>query len=151
MNISNSLSQILNSIQLSNSEHIVIHTLLYNITPLVKVFSQLSSLTIAYPNIGFNSFSLTLLVPMSANYRPPSRKNILCIFHYSPFVTKCILLEMYMVWFLFLPLLSIHIADLLSNIIRVACSGTTSVSLFNNSLFSIMECDRSIPILHASL
>ena len=43
-----------------------------------------------------------------------------------------------------------HIADLISNIIRGACYGTTYVSLFNNSLFSIMKCARSIPVVHAS-
>ena len=59
MNTSNSLSRILNSIQLSHSEHVILHTLLYPFTPLAQVFYPLSSLTIAYPNIVFNSCYLT--------------------------------------------------------------------------------------------
>ena len=71
MNILNSLSRVLNSIPLSHSEHIVLQTLLRPVTPPQKVFCQLSSLTIAYPNIGFNSSSLTFLVPMSVSCRNP--------------------------------------------------------------------------------
>ena len=50
-----------------------------------------------------------------------------------------------------LPLLYMQIADLPSNIMRGACSGTTYGSLFNNLLFIILECARSIPAVHAAL
>ena len=50
-----------------------------------------------------------------------------------------------------LPLLDIHIEDLLSHIIKGASSGTISGSLFNNSLINILKCDKSIPAVHAAL
>ena len=133
MNISNSFSQVFNSIQLSHSEHIVLQTLMYPITPLVKVFCQLSSLTIAYSNMGFNSFSLTLLVPISSSCRPPSHHTILCRLNYYSFFTMCILLEICMACLVSLPFLAIHKFNLLYNIIRSAFNETTSVSLFINS------------------
>ena len=89
--------------------------ILYSITPLVQVFClQFSSLTIIYFIFGVRSGSLTLLVPMSANCRPPSHHYILCILHFSPFLTKYILLAMCTVCLVSLPLLAMHIADLIS-------------------------------------
>ena len=52
--------------------------------------------------------------------------------HLSPFLTKFILLEMFLVCLVSLPFLAIHTSDLLSNIIRGASSGTIYGSLFNN-------------------
>ena len=151
MNFLNTLSWILNSIQSSHSEHIVLQNLLYTFTPLVQMFFQLSSLTIEYPNIWFNSSSLTFLVPIYANYRPPSNHTVFWILHSSSFITKFILLEMCLVCFVSLSLSAIHIDDLPSNIIRGACYGTTSGFFFKNSLFSILECARDIPAVCASL
>ena len=71
MKISNQLSRIINLIQLSHSQYIVFHAFVYPITPLVKVFYPFLILTIENPNIGINSSSLTFLVPMYANIRPP--------------------------------------------------------------------------------
>ena len=47
--------------------------------------------------------------------------------------------------------ISIHTADLISNIMRGACYGTTYVSLFRNSLFSILNYNRASPSVHAEL
>ena len=94
-------------------------TILYSITPLVQVFClRLSILTIIYLIIGVRSGSLKFLVPMSANCRPPSHQSILCILHFSPFLTKFILLEMCMVCLVYLPFLAIHIADILSKTMK---------------------------------
>ena len=71
MNISNSLSRMINSINLSNPEHIVIQTIMYPINPPVKLFCKVLNITIAYPNLGLNSSYLTVLVPMSDSFRPP--------------------------------------------------------------------------------
>ena len=96
------------------------------ISPLLyKCYVSCKSLTTAYTNLGFNSSSLTLLVPMSEKCRLPSHHTFLCIFHSSPFFTKWILLEILMVCLVYLPLLAIHKYALLSNILRGACSGTT--------------------------
>ena len=46
---------------------------------------------------------------------------------------------------------AIQIAGLLSNIMRGAYSVTISGSLFNNSLFSILECVRDIPEVRDAL
>ena len=151
MNISNLLSWILNSIQSSHSEHIFLQTLLYPITSLVQVFFQFSSLTIAYHNIGFNSYSLTVLVKKFDSCRPPSHHTVLCSLHSSSFITKWILLSMCLVRLVYLQFLAMHIADLLSNITRGDCYVTTYVSLFRKSLFGILKCYRSIPELHATL
>ena len=51
----------------------------------------------------------------------------------------------------YLPFLAIHTADLIYNIIRGACSGTTSVSLFKNSLFRIQKFARVFSKVHATL
>ena len=49
------------------------------------------------------------------------------------------------------PCFYMHIADLISNIMRGAWSGTTSVYLFRNSLFRILKCARSITAVCAAL
>ena len=116
-----------NSIYSSHSELLFSITILYSITPLVQVFClQFSSLTIIYFILGVRSGSLTFLVPMSANCRPPSHKSILCIFHFSPFLTKCILLAMCLVCLVSLPFLAMHMADFLSKTIKGASFGTMS-------------------------
>ena len=114
----------------NSSEHLALQTLLYPITPLVQVLYQLSSLTIVYSNLLFNSPSLTFLVPMSANCIPSSHHTVLWIIHSFPFITKCILLTMCLVCFVSLPLLAIHTDYLISNMMIGACSATTYVSLF---------------------
>ena len=58
---------------------------------------------------------------------------------------------MFLVCLLSLPFLSINTDYLLSNLMRVVCSGTMSVSLFVNSSFIILKCDRAIPVVHAEL
>ena len=95
MNISNSLSWLLNSIQCSHSEHILLQTLLYTVTSILQVFCQLSSLTIAYPNILFpniigsnvcqfqNSFTTHYLVKISLltiSYKMNSSGNVYSLF-----------------------------------------------------------------------
>ena len=72
-------------------------------------------------------------MPISVNCRPHSHQSILCILHFSPFLTKCILLAMCLVCLIYLPLLAIHIEDLLSNTFKGDSSGTMSVYLFKNS------------------
>ena len=96
MNISKSLSQILNSIQLSYQEHIVLQNLLYPITPIVQLFCPFSSLTIAYPSLGFNSYSLIFVVPISASCIPPLYHTVLFKLHFRRFLQsslfwKCVL------------------------------------------------------------
>ena len=72
-NIPNWLSWIPTQSSLVNSELLFFITILYNITPLVQVFClQFSILTIIYFILGVNSGSLTFLLSMSANCRPPS-------------------------------------------------------------------------------
>ena len=149
MNISNSLCRFLNSIQWSYSEHIILHTLLYPVTLILKVFCQVSRLTIEYPNPGFNSSSLTFLVPIYASYRHTSYHTVLYIFQSSTFLTKCILLEICIVCLVSLPLLAVHIADFIFNIMIDDYSGTKSGSVLNNSLFSILKCSRAINPVHA--
>ena len=58
---------------------------------------------------------------------------------------------MHLVFLLSFPLLAIHAADFLSNIMRGACLGTKYGSLFIRSLFSIMKCAKSIPEVHIAL
>ena len=89
----------------------------------ISVLSQLLIITIIYFILGVRSASLTFLVPMSANCRPPSHQSILYILHFSPFLTKCILLEMCLVCLVSLLLLAMHIADLPSKTIRGASYG----------------------------
>ena len=64
-------------------------TLLYPITPLLQVLYQFSSISIYYPNLGFNSSSLKFLVSLSSNCRPPSNHAVLCKYEPSPFLTNC--------------------------------------------------------------
>ena len=127
-------------------------TILYYITPLVQVFClQFSSLTIIYFILGVRSGSLTLLVPMSANCRPPSHQSILRILHFSPLLTKCILLEMCLECLVSLPFLAMHMADLLSKTIKGVYFGTMYGSSFNNSWTNILKCDKAIPSVHSAL
>ena len=101
--------------------------------------------------LGVISGSLTFLLPISANCRPPPHQSILCIFHFSLFLTKCIILEMCLVFLVSLPFLAMHIADLLSKTIKGAYSVTMSGSLFNNSWTNILKCSKLIPAVHAAL
>ena len=141
-----------NSIEYNHSELLFFITILYSMTPLVQVFCiQFSSLTIIYFILGVRSGSLTFLVPMSANYRPPSHQSIFCILHFSQFLTKCIFLAMCLVCLVYLPFLAMHIADLPSETIKGACFGTMSGSLFNNSWTNILKWAKSIPAVHAAL
>ena len=116
-----------------------------------SVLYQLSIITIIYFIIGVKSCSPTFLVAISANCRPPSHQLILCILHFSPFLTKFIILEMCLVCLVSLPLLVIHIADLLSKTIRGAFYNTISGYLFNNSLINILKCAKAITLVHAEL
>ena len=88
---------------------------------------------------------------MYDNCRPPSNESILCILQFSPFLTEFTLLSMCILWLVYLPLLSMQIADLPSNIIRGVYSGTISGSLFNNSLINILKCAKDIPAVHYAL
>ena len=108
------------------------------------VLYQLSSITMIYFILGFKSFSSTLLVPLSNNWSPPSYQSILKILQFLPSLKKCTLLSMCLVCLVYLPLLAINTADLLSNIIRRASYGTISVSLSKNSLINILKCGKSI-------
>ena len=136
---------------MESSEHLVLCTLLSHITLLVQVFCTFSILTISYTNLGFNLSFLKLLVPISDNCRPISHHTILCIFHYSPFLTKEIILEMFLVCLVVLPFLVIHTSDLLYNIITFSCYVTTCGSLSISSLFIILKCDIAITAVHALL
>ena len=151
MKISNSLSLVINSIQSSHSEHIFIQTLLYPITHIWQVFCQLSSLTIACPNLGFNSYSLTSLVPIYDSWRPPSQHTVLCRLYYSPFITRWIFMSVCLVCLISLPFLDIHTSELISNITRGAFSGTTYVFLFISSLFRILKCAKTTSSVHDEL
>ena len=121
-NISNWLSRIPTQSSLVNSELLFFITIQYTITPLVQVFClQFSSLTMIYLILGVRSGSLTFLVTMSANYRPPSHHYILCILHFSPFLTKCIILEIFLVYLVSLPFLAMQMEDFLSKTIKWSC------------------------------
>ena len=54
--------------QVDSSEHLVLHTILYTITPIVQMFYKLSSITIAYHGLGLKPPHLTLLVTISDNH-----------------------------------------------------------------------------------
>ena len=151
MNISNLLIRVLNSICSSYSEKNVLQTLLCTTNPPVKLFCRFSRHTIAYPNLGFDSSYLALLVPMSANFRPHSHHTVLWKFHSSLFITKFILIAIFLVCLMSLLFLSINTDYLISNIIISACSGTIYGYLFANSFFSILSCSGSIPVVHATL
>ena len=115
-----------------------------------RVLYQVSSLTMRYFILGVRSGSLTLSVPISANYRPPSHQSILCILYFSPFVKKCILLEMCLVCLVSLPFLAMHIEDLVSKAIKGDYSGTMSGSLFSKSWINTLKCAKVIPEVHAT-
>ena len=115
------------------------------------VIYQLSSLTTIYFIMGFKSFSPTFLVEILYQLQTSFTPVNLLQFIFSPFLTKCTLLEMCLVCLVVLPLLVIHTEDLLSNIIRGDASGTIYVSLFNNSWINILKCDKKIPAIHAAL
>ena len=108
----------------STQYSLVIHSSFYTEYPVLyhpswtSVLSQFLSLTIIYFILGVKSGSHTFLVPMSANCRPPSHQSILCILHFSPVLTKCILLAICLVCLLSLPFLAMQIADLLSKTIK---------------------------------
>ena len=114
------------------------------------MFRRLSSLTIVYSNLVFNSSSITFFSPISDDFRPPSYHNFLYKLNALQFLTKCILLQMCLICLVSLPFLFIH-TKFISNMIRGAYSGTTSGYLFISSLFSIMMCANSIPAVHATL
>ena len=116
-----------------------------------QVFCQLSSFTISYTNLGFNSSSQTVLVIISSSCKTPPYHTVLWKFHSSPFHTKCIPLEICLVCLVYLPLISMHRADLPFNIMRCSCYGTTYGSMFNNSILGILKCSRSITVVHAAL
>ena len=141
-----------NSIYSIHSELLFLMNILYYIIPLVQVFClQFSSLTIIYFILGAISGSLTFLVPMSANCRPPSYQSILCMLHFYLFLTKLILLAMCLVCLVSLPFLAMHIADLLSKTIKGASFGTIFGSSFKNSWTKILKCAKAIPAVHAAL
>ena len=115
------------------------------------VLSQLSSLTIIYFILGVKSCSPTLLVAMYDNFIPPSHHSILCILHFSPFLAKLVILEICLVCLVSLPFLSIHTADLPSNLTRGASSANIYGFLFKNLLINILKCDKAIPAVHDAL
>ena len=97
-----------------------------------SVLSQLSSHIIIYFILGVKSCSPTLLVVTYTYCRPPSHQLICYILKLSPFLTKCVILEMCLLCLVSLPFLAIHTSYLPSNIIRGSSSGTISGSFFNN-------------------
>ena len=88
---------------------------------------------------------------MSVSFRPPSHHTVLWKLHYSPFLTKCIILEMCLVCLMYLPFFTTNIPGLTSNIIRGACYETTPGSLFNNSWFIIPIWARAITAVNDPL
>ena len=56
---------------------------------------------------------------------------------------------MWLVCLVSLPFLALQKSDLLSNMMRGDCSGTTYGFLFVNLLFIIMKFDRASPEVHA--
>ena len=107
-----------------SSEHLVLQTLLYSVYLFVQLLSQLSSLTIVYSKLVFNASSITLFFPIPEIFRTPSHHTVLWRLHSSPFPMKYIFLQKWLVWLVSLTFLYIHTAYLLSNMIRVSCSGT---------------------------
>ena len=112
------------------------------------MFCQFSSLSILYPNLLFILSSLTFLVSVSYDCKPPPHHTVLWIFYSLSFITKCILLEMCLACLMSLIFLAIHTSDLLSNMIIGACYGATYVYLFISSLFINMKCDNAIPSVY---
>ena len=143
-------------VESSTQSNLVIHNYFSTEYPVfchpycTSVLYQLSSLTILYFILGVKSRSPTFLVEISANWRPPSHRSILCILHFSPFLTKCIILEMWLVCLVYLPFLDINTADLPSNITRGASYGIIYGSLFNNSWINTMKCAKAIPAAKAA-
>ena len=88
---------------------------------------------------------------MSDSYKTPSHNTVLCKLHSSPSLKTITIMEMYLFVLVNLTLLSIHISDLLSNIMRGDCYLTTSRSLFTNSLFITLKCARYINVVHDAL
>ena len=123
---------------------------MHPVTSLWISFYQLSSITIACNNLWFNSYSLTLLVLMLASCIPPSHHTVLCKLHYLPFLTNWILLKMFLVCLVSFSFLAVHIADFIFSIMRGGYYGTTSGSLFKNSLFNILKYARAITKVHAA-
>ena len=74
-----------------------------------------------------------------------------CAFFIFTIPHNSTILEMYLVKLVSLPFLDLHKADLLSNIIWGAYSGTIYVSVFNNSLINILKCAKAIPDVHSEL
>ena len=78
---------------------------------------------------------------------PYSHHTALCKFDYFfSFLTKCMLLEMWMVGFVSLPFLAIYISDSVTNIIIGACFVTTYGSLFRN--FYLASLNVLEPFMH---
>ena len=123
---------------------------MYPITPLVQVFSRLLSITIEYPNKGFNLYSLTFVVPIYTNFIPPSHHTVLWKFLFLIYYKVYSSVNLSSVFGL-LTIISVNIADMLSNKTRGACYVTIFGYLFINSLLIIRECDRSVTAVHAAL
>ena len=134
-----------------SSENLVLQNILSSITPFVQVLCQSSNDIILYYNPIFNSSYLKLLVWMPNYFRHLSRHTVLCIFHFSIFLIKCILLVMCLACMVSLTLLDIHTSDLISNIMIGACYGTKYGSLFISSVLSILKCYRAITALRDAL
>ena len=94
---------------------------------------------------------LVVVTPPSIYHTPTSHHPILCRFKSSPFTTKWIILEMCMVCLMSWPLLSIHISEFISNIMRGACYGTKSRSLYTRSLFIIIKYASDINAVVSAL
>ena len=116
-----------------------------------SVLYQLSILTMIYIILGFELLSPIFLVAISTNCRPASHQSILCILDFSPFLTKCTVLEMCIICLVSLSLLAIHIADLISNIIRCASSISIYGSFFYNSFINILIFSKAISVVQAAL
>ena len=101
--------------------------------------------------LGFKWFFPTFLVAISDNLRPLTHQSILCILHFSPFLTKFTLLSICLIFLVSLPFLAIHISDLLSNIIREPSSGNIHGSLFNSLWINILKFAKASPEVHAAL
>ena len=142
---SSTLSNLVIENSCSTNYHLFCHT------SCTSVLSRLWRLTITYFILEVKSGSPTFSVTMSANCRPPLHKSILWIFHFSPFLTKCIILAICLMSLVSLPILAIHTAEFLTNIIRGASSGNLSGLLFRNSWINNLKCDIAIPAVHAAL
>ena len=128
----------------SSDSSVSFHLYLTSVLSMVKSYNSIpySMIQFLFPNIlGYNVCKLqTSLTPH--RLVQISLLTISC---------KLILLEMCLVCLVSLPFLSMQISHLLYNIVRCACSGTTSGSLFNNFLLSILKFARSITATHYTL